>query len=217
MAKQAYVYSGTDWVPLASEVTNLSGYYTKGEIDILDAPTGLKLIVPTSVAVGSGTGSVGTKGTVTVSGASTISLNGVFSATYDHYLIWTSMTNSGQVNMTMRYRVAGTDNTTSNYQFGVGIKTLYDATWANDGQGLTATSQPIGYNSTDASLNVRLYNPFKTQLTKFTSEFVATAAGSGVTYYHSGLFNATTSFDGFSLIPSSGTSTGTIQVYGYTK
>jgi hypothetical protein len=29
MAKQAYVYSGTDWVPLASEVTNLTGYQTK--------------------------------------------------------------------------------------------------------------------------------------------------------------------------------------------
>jgi len=29
MAKQAYVYSGTDWVPLASEITNLSGYQTK--------------------------------------------------------------------------------------------------------------------------------------------------------------------------------------------
>jgi hypothetical protein len=29
MAKSAYVYSGTDWVPLASEVTNLSGYQTK--------------------------------------------------------------------------------------------------------------------------------------------------------------------------------------------
>ena len=29
MAKQAYVYSGTDWVPLASEVTNLSGYQTR--------------------------------------------------------------------------------------------------------------------------------------------------------------------------------------------
>jgi hypothetical protein len=29
MAKQAYVYSGTDWVPLASEVTNLSAYQTR--------------------------------------------------------------------------------------------------------------------------------------------------------------------------------------------
>jgi len=29
MAKQAYVYSGTNWVPLASEVTNLTGYQTK--------------------------------------------------------------------------------------------------------------------------------------------------------------------------------------------
>jgi hypothetical protein len=51
MAKQAYVYSGTDWVPLASEVTNLSDYQTK-------AATGLNKIMPSSVAVGSGTGSV---------------------------------------------------------------------------------------------------------------------------------------------------------------
>lgn len=29
MSKQAYVYSGTDWVPLASEVTNLTAYQTK--------------------------------------------------------------------------------------------------------------------------------------------------------------------------------------------
>lgn len=29
MAKQTYVYSGTEWVPLASEVTNLSSYQTK--------------------------------------------------------------------------------------------------------------------------------------------------------------------------------------------
>ena len=29
MSKQAYVYSGTDWVPLASEVTNLTAYQTR--------------------------------------------------------------------------------------------------------------------------------------------------------------------------------------------
>jgi len=29
MAKQAYVYSGTEWVPLASEVTNLTAYQTR--------------------------------------------------------------------------------------------------------------------------------------------------------------------------------------------
>jgi hypothetical protein len=29
MAKQAYVYSGTDWIPLASEVTNLTAYQTR--------------------------------------------------------------------------------------------------------------------------------------------------------------------------------------------
>jgi hypothetical protein len=46
MAKQAYVYSGTDWVPLASEVTNLSDYYTSAEVDAdfqTKASTGLVL------------------------------------------------------------------------------------------------------------------------------------------------------------------------------
>jgi hypothetical protein len=33
MAKQAYVYSGTDWVPLASEVTNLSELRAAGVDD----------------------------------------------------------------------------------------------------------------------------------------------------------------------------------------
>ena len=57
MAKQAYVYSGTDWVPLASEVTNLSNYQLSNGV-------GLAKVIPTSVAVGSGSGSVDSLGTV---------------------------------------------------------------------------------------------------------------------------------------------------------
>ena len=46
---------------------------------------GLAKIVPSSVAVGSGTGSANSLGTVTFSGASSVSLNGCFSSTYDNY------------------------------------------------------------------------------------------------------------------------------------
>ena len=42
---------------------------------------GLIAIVPTSVAVGSGTGSSSGNGLVTFAGVSSVSLNGVFSAT----------------------------------------------------------------------------------------------------------------------------------------
>jgi hypothetical protein len=54
-------------------------------------------------------------------------------------------------------------------------------------------------------------------LTKYTSSFVATAAGVGNFYGHSGLFNATTSFDGFTLLAESGTMTGSVSVYGFNK
>jgi hypothetical protein len=48
---------------------------------------GLAKIVPSSVAVGSGTGSSDTTGKVTFSGASTVSLNGVFTSSYRNYKI----------------------------------------------------------------------------------------------------------------------------------
>ena len=48
---------------------------------------GLAKIVPTSVAVGSGTGSADSLGNVTFSGASSGSLNGCFTSTYDKYKI----------------------------------------------------------------------------------------------------------------------------------
>jgi len=35
MAKQTYVYSGTEWVPLASEVTNLTAYQTKRLLNVV--------------------------------------------------------------------------------------------------------------------------------------------------------------------------------------
>ena len=74
MAKQAYVYSGTDWVPLASEVTNLSDYYTSAEVDAdfqTKASTGLVLL-----------------NTTTFSGVSSISLPAdTFTSTYDTYLV----------------------------------------------------------------------------------------------------------------------------------
>ena len=114
MAKQAYVYSGTDWVPLASEVTNLSSYYTSAQTDIITAPTGLKLLVPTSVAVGSGTGTANAAGQVTFTGASSVQLNGVFTTTYDNYKIVLNITAISSTDvLQFRFGTSGTINTTT--------------------------------------------------------------------------------------------------------
>ena len=49
--------------------------------------TGLNLIIPSTIANTSGTASIGTNGTVSFSGATTVSLNDVFSSTYMNYKI----------------------------------------------------------------------------------------------------------------------------------
>jgi hypothetical protein len=58
--------------------------YTQSQVDgLLDSYVGLRLITPTSVTGGT----IGTTGAVTFSGASSVSLNGVFSSAYDNYRI----------------------------------------------------------------------------------------------------------------------------------
>jgi hypothetical protein len=221
MAKQAYVYSGTDWVPLASEVTNLSNYYTKGETDIITAPTGLKNVVPSSVAVGSGSGSASALGTVTFSGCSSLALNGIFSSTYDNYrIVVSNLTHSaGGVGINMRLRKNGTDNTSVSY-----IRQYIDANGSTIAAGrpgtdsiwlvlLPATTSVNGFSE------MTIFNP--------NNATVATSISGGFPYNgttlvmqpYYGIHNVTSSadFDGFNLIPNSGTMSGTISVYGYTN
>lgn len=208
MAKQAYVYSGTDWVPLASEVTNLTNYYTKGEIDILDAPTGLKKIVPSSVAVGSGTGSADSLGTVTFTGVSSVSLNGVFSSTYDNYwIVWNVTNNSGTSTCTLRFRTSGTDYSTadaygSGYGLGLGPTTI---TYNDSG----ATSLRLGSGNFQNSGGGHILVSRPTG--RITYQNYVGSNATAVSY--SGSCGAT-NFDGFSII-TPGTISGTISVYGY--
>jgi len=88
MPKPMFVWSGSAWVSVATEVESLAGFATQSYAD--NTP-GTRLIIPSSVAVGSGSGSVSTSGTVTFSGASSVSINDVFSATYDTYQIVTDL------------------------------------------------------------------------------------------------------------------------------
>ena len=218
MAKQAYVYSGTDWVPLASEVTNLSGYYTKGEIDILDAPTGLKMVVPTSVAVGSGSGSADANGAVTFSGVSSVSLNGCFTSVYDNYRVFLEITaTSASPGMNLRLRASGTDASGGNYVGGGYICRFNSATLGGQDLNASTNFELGGANSGQSSNRVAMdfQSPFLAQRTghhSFTTGFDGTSAYGRAQHSN---HNLSTSYDGFTVFPSSGTMTGTIRVYGY--
>ena len=113
MPKPMYVWSGSAWVSVAAEVESLANYAT---VNYASTQPGMKMVVPTSVAVGSGSGSVDTNGAVTFSGASSVSLNGCFTSAYQNYSIIVNDDSASATGYQLfRLRTNGTDNSTSNY------------------------------------------------------------------------------------------------------
>jgi len=214
MPKPMYVWSGSAWVSVASEVESLANFATQSYADNTPA---MRMVVPSSVTVGSGTGSANTAGYVTFTGVSSVSLNDVFSSTYDSYKIVTSFKSpSADSGIDLRFRVSGADNSTSNYirtcqhtsTGGITNRsdtgTLFDLVQTDSG-----TSEGYGYT-------LELQNPFLTEFTK--GQIITNGVfGTGVRNTLAGglLFSATTSFTGFTILASSGTFSGTVAVYGY--
>lgn len=190
--------------------------------DIEDAlPTigGLSPVAPSTVANSGGTATL-SGNTVTFAGVSTVSLNGCFTTSFDHYrLLISAATASGNANMQMRFRAAGTDNSTSNYSNAV---YRYNSTnnAAGDYAAENANFATVGQvRVLKVTFAVDLFAPERAEVTlgqllhanaQNTSPYVTADFGAI-------LFNATTQFDGFTLIPSASTISGTISVFGYKK
>lgn len=173
---------------------------------------GLVQVIATSVAVGSGSGSVDANGAVTFSGASSISLNGCFSSTYDNYRILFFGTLSTGSNQTLRLRASGTDNSGA---------TSYRSQQGTFG----GTSVAAKRNDTSAfNLNydsggneppyyaIDIFRPNSTDTFKVIAGMGYKSAQADFTL---GALTSSTQFDGFSLITSTGTMSGTVRVYGY--
>jgi hypothetical protein len=175
---------------------------------------GLVKIIPSSVAVGSGTGSVNALGTVTFSGASSVSLNDVFSTTYDTYLINGMFTASTSLGFRFRYRVAGSDNSTANSYITSRLINYDPATVAasvdTDSFGLT-----VNDIATHGRFTMTVYDPF-TAIQTYADTSLGRAENTLMTRTFTRHTQAT-SYDGISFIASTGTITGSIKIYGYNK
>lgn len=194
--------------------------YTKTETDsVAAAAAGLRMVVPTSVAVGSGTGSANAAGYVTFSGASSVSLNGIFTSIYDNYKIIISCSSfSADTDFWIKLRASGTDSST-NYNW---ANTLLDTGNASVNAVGTSGTNGIFLSRTDAGTS----NAYGYELT-LSGVFAATpttflglsVGRSGAGVLQGGTINGnhttSTSYDGITLLTSSGTVTGTIGVYGY--
>jgi hypothetical protein len=183
------------------------------------AKTGLIELTPSTISVTGGSGSVSATGAVSFSSASAISLNDVFSATYDRYKIIVNQTGASVTggNMQMRLRVSGSDNSATNYR-----SQLLEASSTSIGGVRTtgATNWVIGRNQSGhrSWVETDVINPFDSNLRPtFWSNYNDVITGNITFSTVSGALDVTTSYTGFTVLAESGNMTGTISVYGYNK
>jgi hypothetical protein len=184
---------------------------------------GLVPIQATSVVTG-GTASSSSSnalGQITFALASSVSLNGIFSSAYRNYemtILYTAKSVAGPIQA--RLRAAGTDVSTASSYTTVGLQAGSNGTITSSNLGSNTVWQFNTVNSDATSIryartDISLYKPFEAAVTGFKS---FSLSDDGVTaiqlYYHGGFQTTQSSYDGFSLIPGSGTISGTISVRG---
>jgi hypothetical protein len=151
--------------------------------------------------------------TTTFSAVASHSVNDVFSTTYDNYKIVFNAVGSTDLDLEMRFRVSGSDNSTANYNDQL---LLARSTTISGARATSQTSATIfALRTEDTEFEMLVVNPFKTALTMFHN--LGFDADGGVALRAVvGRFNLTTSFTGFTLF-NSGTMTGSVSVYGINK
>jgi hypothetical protein len=167
------------------------------------AATGLKWATPSSDFVRITTQSF--------TSSAAVNVNDVFSSTYKNYKVFLNVTNSTGAGLLYRYRVSGADNTTSNYAY---QRLILSNTSFNNVRETAQTNGSLGdTTTTNCNWELTFFNPFETKLSYAYSNTAISASSPEIHLWNNG-FNATTSFTGFTLYPSSGTITGEILVYG---
>jgi len=170
-----------------------------------------ELITPSSVA-GSGVSLSGAK--VVFTAATTININGVFSATHDNYLIVVRMKPASlNPNLQARLRVSGTDATASNYT----RQYLVAGGTSVSGGRSTESYATVGFASGgEGGSHVFIYGPALAQPTAFRSVCVSAFADAYI-QDDACTHSLSTAYDGITLYPSSDNITGALTIYGLSQ
>jgi hypothetical protein len=183
-------------------------------------PGGLAKIVPTSVAVGSGSGSSDANGTVTFDSASSVSLNGCFSSTYRNYKIIIDLTaSSATSDIVMRMRAGGVNTAGTSYRYQRLRNVSTTVTGQAETSGVGTDEWFLGENVTGAEagsafFDITMITPNVAKYTNFYS-MSSNYSTASIGMYTAGVLRDSTQYDGFSFYAISGTITGLVSVYGY--
>ena len=195
-----------------------SSQWVEHRSEIARSQVGLVPIVPTSIAVGSGTGTVSANGLVTFSGVSSVSLNNVFTSSYRHYrLVMDVPVSSALTSIMVRFRTGTTDNTSNTYYQYWTIKRISGV--SQDNSGGPSTSYALFGKASSNTYGAYVGDIMSPQVTSQSTTATGLSHGGDSTnsynLFSTVLFDGTTSFDGITFYPSSGTMGGTVKIYGY--
>jgi hypothetical protein len=154
------------------------------------------------------------------SAASSVSINNCFSSAYENYRIalFMSTASANSIDVQFRLRISGTDNSASVYHnlspgitSGNGSSNIAQDAATYFSFGSVGITSPVVFG-----VDTAIMRPFSVSTTYILggrSSWAGTGANAGgaLSCHHFGQ----TSFDGFSLIASTGNFTGTVRVYGY--
>jgi hypothetical protein len=214
-ARATAIPSPTDGQYTYLQDTNSTEFWNGSAWQTAGVTPGLNLITPTSIANSGGSASA-SGGAVTFTAVNSISLNGVFTSTYDNYrIIFSGLGSSSGADVSLRLRNAGTDLTAATYDWVIsrvnyaGTQTLFGSTLQ------TSFGQISNISTYLTGFGIDMFNPFATAFTSYygLSQGISASVG-GLASIH-GLSRDASSYSSFSLIAGTGTITGIIRVYGY--
>ena len=154
--------------------------------------------------------------TTSFSAVASQSINDVFSATYENYLIQIKSANATNSSLRMRLRVSGADDTNNVYSTAYSVQ-RFDSAAVSDVQDGPTTSFAI-VQSTNNQINFSNINIFRPNLVTSTHLNLATSntqVSGSFSFMGGAVFTNTTAFTGFTIFPATSTISGVISVYGY--
>ena len=142
-----------------------------------------------------------------------VNFDNVFSADYDSYKVICKVNTSTSLAILARFRTSGSSNTTLNYRQ---QDTTYSGATLSTSRGSFGSSIQIGNTAPRRQFqSFEIINPFKAEDTGFLAFSVEDYGDTPLGRISSGGFRGTTVFDGIELFTSTGTITGTIDIWGY--
>ena len=147
----------------------------------------------------------------TFSGAASVSFNNCFSSVYENYKIVARYVGTSDVGMYFRLRSSGVDDSSTNY---TRQRIVASNTTLSSIRDLGNVYYLTSLNTEENALTADIFAPFQTRSTTFITQSLYGNARAD-TFHTTGTHFVSSSFDGMSFIPSGGTFTGSIRVYGY--